>query len=524
MPSSILFHDDWICPLIGIDETSIEECPYKLDNIITGIKTYLCGEKCVDEISCTNTNGDTRKISLDVLISKILKYLKECAEDYVKNTFRKSKKASKVELYEVVLGIPATFSDAAKTILRSAAHLAGFVEVHLMVESTAAAMAYGLLVAGQKSILVFDMGGGTTDLTVARIREGCYEIDLTCGHTELGGERMDRLLLDLLLQRLQARDPELVQQTCVDTHRRSLLSLCRKCKEALSRSPLYELDIPRHLLTSSSSPGPGSVSLEVHRADLEQAIRPVTDLVQAVTHDCLLQWLRLRGSEPAGLQEVVLVGGCSAIPAVKAAIRRACCEAGMTHFGQLLPDPVPPQGEAEGERQEGDRGEGGFVQELCCAVNPDSVVAEGLAVRGAVLAGVSSQQLRHVLVLDCLPNAIGVLSWLGDDRLFEPVLLRGDRLPAARSRTFPLDESARRFVSLDMYEEVQECRLAEGTQRRGCGVDYDHHYSYHLLSTVDVPAPWTTDTTAGPREVSVSFAVDVGGVLSFRVLPVEGEG
>lgn len=180
--------------------------------------------------------------------------------------------------------------------------------------------------------------------------------------------------------------------------------------------------------------------------------------------------------------------------------------------------------------------------ELCTSLNPEEVVAEGLAIRGAVLSGVSAGKLRDLLVMDCLANALGVMSWEGpegaepdhsctgaEQRVFDAVLRKGAPLPAEGKLRFRLAQPAQRFVSLDIYEEVEEVRLIKPTSQSsesGNGPSssdtagkgrYETAYSYHVVATVDVPVPVITSSTEDNTAVEVAFKMTTEGVLKFDV-------
>jgi hypothetical protein len=285
------------------------------------------------------------------------------------------------------------------------------------------------------------------------------------------------------------------------------------------------------------------------------------------------------------IEEIVLVGGSSRVPAVRAAIRRACTALGIRSFSSS-------------------RKEGGQNKEFCTSLNPEHIVAEGLAIRGAVLSGqVSSSKLRGLLMMDCLPNAIGVMSWEDNNanandsnsisssnkdqhhtdkgksgvpaaavavsghavRCFDAVLRRGMPLPACASMRFALDNSSvQKFVSLDIYEEVEECRLIAPSlspspcvpvPMPGMGATvtssaaassaaavprsrqpaFETVYTYHLMATADVPVPAppgddvhresgeSAEHAAQSGEnqmVDVQFKTDGDGLLKFEVFRV----
>jgi molecular chaperone DnaK (HSP70) len=187
--------------------------------------------------------------------------------------------------------------------------------------------------------------------------------------------------------------------------------------------------------------------------------------------------------------------------------------------------------------------------ELCTSLNPEEVVAEGLAIRGAVLSGISAGKLRDLLMMDCLAHTVGVMSWekatsdracttVGDggekatkqwERVFDAVLRRGAPLPAQGTVRFPLAEASQRYVSLDIHEEIEEVRTnTKPTSEEGAvgnkptSADsgrWEAAYSYHVLATVDVPVPPPLSGASAEDNsaVDVTFTMTSEGVLKFEV-------
>eukprot|EP00388_Colpodella_angusta_P039257 GDKK01046845.1.p1 GENE.GDKK01046845.1~~GDKK01046845.1.p1 ORF type:complete len:299 (-),score=31.33 GDKK01046845.1:215-1111(-) len=185
------------------------------------------------------------------------------------------------------------------------------------------------------------------------------------------------------------------------------------------------------------------------------------------------------------------------------------------------------------------------TKELCTSLHPEEVVAEGLAIRGAVLSGVSGGKLRELLVMDCVNNAIGVMTWEdsavgtgstgsagsagGNDRVFNSILHKGLAIPASNTMRFPLEHAAQKFVSLDIFEEVEECRLKQdtsGSNRDFASDEYEMAYKYHVVATADIPIPAAdgTDGAAdgnGSGSVDISFTMTTDGMLKFNVVRVQ---
>ncbi len=222
----------------------------------------------------------------------------------------------------------------------------------------------------------------------------------------------------------------------------------------------------------------------------------------------------------AVIDEVVLVGGSSRVPCVRAALRRALGKAGISAFAPHGP------------------------KELCTSLNPEEVVAEGLAVRGAVLSGVSTGKLKELLMMDCVNNAIGVMTWevTGDitaggagsvstpgTRIFNSVLHKGMAIPAKNTLRFPLADANQRFVSLDIFEEVEEVKRKKDISssanptNSGDASDFEITYAYNVVATADIAIPSSVVAAATDRDaVDITFTMTMDGVLQFTVVRVSG--
>lgn len=169
-------------------------------------------------VVCLDVDGNRRLFDPADLVSFVLTYLRDCARDYLRRKPIKARNGQVLyandPLNRVVLGVPAQFAECRRVALRQAAEAAGFDEIHFLVESTAAAMAYGLLVAGDKTVLVFDIGGGTTDVTILRIRDGTHRVEFTGGFSQLGGQHIDVLVRDYVLSRLRITGKNSVGVIC----------------------------------------------------------------------------------------------------------------------------------------------------------------------------------------------------------------------------------------------------------------------------------------------------------------------
>eukprot|EP00598_Pedospumella_elongata_P008915 CAMPEP_0185013096 /NCGR_PEP_ID=MMETSP1098-20130426/98635_1 /TAXON_ID=89044 /ORGANISM="Spumella elongata, Strain CCAP 955/1" /LENGTH=770 /DNA_ID=CAMNT_0027542161 /DNA_START=108 /DNA_END=2421 /DNA_ORIENTATION=+ len=616
---------------------------------------------------------NSKTVPVEELVGFLLSYLKDCAEDYLtrrpmkevnvidgsqvetKTTITSTTASTiplnssgkedeaiaglRAEVKRVVLGVPVNCTERSKRSLKNAAELAGFTEVHFLAESTAAATAYGLTVSGTKQVLIFDMGGGTTDLSIMHIQNGTLSVQSTGGNNELGGKNIDAALLELVERKAKSLDDQQIE-TFQQISRAHLLQLCRQCKEELSALESSSITIPYHPAGPNTSNA--DMTIEITREEFQLAAKPITDLVEATVYHMVQNWqlqqqhqqqqqhLQLRekvvdnGSSTVGpaveedtdtdgfvqvstdattlasgckeaaaslfnapvpatstseptdapvlsksgdlvfsIDEVVLVGGSSRVPCVRAALRRALGRAGITAFA--------PDG----------------PKELCTSLNPEEVVAEGLAIRGAVLSGVSTGKLKELLMMDCVNNAIGVMTWEASERannsslsadstnvdtpgtrifnsilhkgmpipakntlggigaannsslsadstnvdtpgtrIFNSILHKGMPIPAKNTMRFPLADPNQKFVSLDIFEEVEECKRKSETNASKEIVDYvgdfEMTYTYHVVATADIAVPMihsvhSSDTGA----VDITFTMTSDGMLRFNVVRVE---
>ena len=480
---------------------------------VTAIKSILgndqvLGKKATEVkpfVTCTNGGGSEKDIDAEVVASLICKELKGVAERYMQKNMLKLFPQSQIDqegfiesicdIKRVVVGVPATFSTTQRRSVRSACLLAGFEDVQLMVESTAAAMAYGLLVAGCKTVLIFDMGGGTTDITIMTISDGVHTVDTTGGISNCGGRAIDGLIfrhvLALLIrdELLTADEAEgyMVAERSISSQSlevKQLLCLCCKCKEDLSASDEATIAIPEDLLLKLKTRGSGKVvsgvSYEISRPAFETLLQPLVHRVCQSVSSVIDEWRATRldqGDTCVALHEVVLVGGSSRVPELRHAVR-ACVNATQS-----------PE-----------------IVELCTSIDADEAVAQGLAIRAGVLMGCDVGALKDILMIDAIPSSIGLLTWAGEggpaaERKFDPVLVKGDPLPAVRIRRFSLAEIGQQRVSLDVYEEIED-----GPDR-----------SLKVVGTYDFPVPRDSGGV-----VDVRFEMTLDGQLLFSVCN-EGE-
>ncbi len=344
-------------------------------------------------------NGDVRirvrdkDYSPQEISAMILARLKEMTEEYLQ-----------AEVHEAIITVPAYFDDSQRQATKDAGRIAGLKVLRIINEPTAAALAYRLNEEAEKKIVVYDLGGGTFDVSILQLGQGVFEVKATSGDTFLGGEDFDQRILEWLLQEFEKKEGVSLREDRLALQR--LKEGAEKAKCELSAEMRAEINLP---FISADARGPKHLNVVLTREKFDEL---TTDLVERTRKPCL-EALSLAGLKPEEIDEVLLVGGMTRVPRVIETVR------------------------------------GIFGKEPCRDKNPEEVVGVGAAIQAGILQG----EVKDMILLDVTPLSLGIETRGG---MFTKLIERNTTIPTRKAKVFTTIADNQAKVEINVLQGERE--------------------------------------------------------------------